>query len=166
MTTVYSTIDHPVLGEIVLVASEAGLSQLTFTGQRHDRPVAGDARRDPQATVLRAATEQLAAYLAAERTSFALPLAPAGTAFQQAVWQALREIPFGASTTYGAIAAALPTPSAARAVGTAVGRNPISIIVPATGCWAAVARSPATPAALTAKRHLLQLEGLLAPTLS
>lgn len=166
MTTVYSTIDHPVLGEIVLVASEAGLSQLTFTGQRHDRPVAGDARRDPQATVLRAATEQLAAYLAAERTSFALPLAPAGTAFQQAVWQALREIPFGASTTYGAIAAALPTPSAARAVGTAVGRNPISIIVPCHRVLGSGGALTGYAGGLDRKRHLLQLEGLLAPTLS
>lgn len=166
MSTVYSTIDHPELGEIVLVAAEAGLMQLTFTGQRHDRPVPSDARRDPHAAVLRAATAQLDAYLGGERTAFDLALAPVGTPFQLAVWQALRAIPFGATTTYGAIAAALPTPSAARAVGTAVGRNPISIVVP---CHRVVGSSGALTGyagGLERKRHLLALEGLLAPTLS
>lgn len=165
MSTVYTTIDHPVLGEIVLVAGDAGLTQLTFTGQRHDRPLPDVARRDPRAAVLREASEQLGAYLRGERTDFELPLAPTGTAFQQAVWSALRQIPFGESRTYGAIAAALPTPSAARAVGTAVGRNPISIIVPCHRVLGAGGALTGYAGGLDRKVHLLELEGRRTPTL-
>ncbi len=160
MTTVYATIDHPELGEIVLVAEAAGLTQLTFTGQRHDRPVPAAARRDPQAAVLRSAAEQLSEYLGDGRTAFDLPLAPAGTPFQLAVWDALRGIPYGRSTTYGAIAAALPTPSAARAVGTAVGRNPISIIVPCHRVLGSGGALTGYAGGLDRKRHLLALEGI------
>lgn len=165
MTTAHSSVVHPALGEIVLVASENGLQQLTFTGQRHDRPVPDGSRHDPEAQVLREATEQLSAYLAGELRAFELPLAPVGTAFQQAVWMALREIPFGASTSYGAIAAALPTPSAARAVGTAVGRNPIGIIVPCHRVLGSSGALTGYAGGLERKRHLLELEGLLTPTL-
>jgi methylated-DNA-[protein]-cysteine S-methyltransferase len=73
---------------------------------------------------------QLDEYFAGERTEFELSLAPAGTPFQRRVWALLREIPFGETTTYGALAARLGRPDAARAVGLANGRNPISIVVP------------------------------------
>lgn len=165
MTTVHASIAHPALGEIVLVAGDDGLEQLTFTGQRHDRPIPAGSRHDPDAQILRNATEQLGAYLAGELRTFELPLAPAGTAFQQSVWMALRDIPFGASTSYGAIAAALPTPSAARAVGTAVGRNPIGIIVPCHRVLGASGALTGYAGGLERKRHLLELEGLLTPTL-
>ncbi len=82
-----------------------------------------------------------------------------------APWSALEQIPFGASTTYGAIAAALPEPSAARAVGTAVGRNPISIVVPCHRVIGAGGALTGYAGGLDRKRHLLELEGLLAPTL-
>lgn len=165
MTTVHTSIAHSILGEIVLVAGDDGLHQLTFTGQRHDRAVPPGARRDPGAQILRQAAEQLDAYLSGELRAFDLPLAPAGTAFQQAVWMALREIPFGASTSYGAIASSLPTPSAARAVGTAVGRNPIGIIVPCHRVLGASGALTGYAGGLERKRHLLELEGLLTPTL-
>ena len=74
--------------------------------------------------------DQLRAYFAGHLTVFNVPLAPQGTAFQKQVWSALREIPLGATTTYGALAAHVGKPSAARAVGAANGKNPISLIVP------------------------------------
>ena len=73
---------------------------------------------------------QLAEYFAGERTEFALELRPAGTDFQRGVWDLLLGIPYGATTTYGALAHALGDPRKVRAVGLANGRNPISIVVP------------------------------------
>ncbi len=73
---------------------------------------------------------RLAAWFAGERTGFDLPLRPRGTPFQRDVWEALREIPYGETRSYGQIAARLRAPSAVRAVGAANGRNPLAIIVP------------------------------------
>ena len=73
---------------------------------------------------------QLVEYFAGERTSFDLPLAPTGSDFQQKVWAALRTIPYGDTWSYGRLAEAIGQPGAARAVGLANGRNPISIVVP------------------------------------
>ena len=91
-------------------------------------------RQDGQAGELlplhQAAAEQLEAYFAGKRTVFALPLRPAGTAFQLSVWQALTEIPYGETRSYGEIAAAVGNSKASRAVGMANNRNPISILIP------------------------------------
>jgi O-6-methylguanine DNA methyltransferase len=84
----------------------------------------------PQARPLRAAAEQLDQYFAGARRRFDLPLDLPGTPFQQRVWQALSEIPFGETLSYGQLAARIGKPGAARAVGLANNRNPISIIVP------------------------------------
>jgi len=81
-------------------------------------------------TVLQQAASQLGEYFAGSRQTFSVPLAPAGTAFQQQVWQYLQQIPYGETRSYGAQATALGKPSAMRAVGAANGRNPIAIIVP------------------------------------
>jgi methylated-DNA-[protein]-cysteine S-methyltransferase len=88
-----------------------------------------DARRDDAAFA--AAREQLGAYFAGELTEFDLLLAPVGTPFQHEVWAALRQIPYGTTTSYGALAVALGRPiGAARAIGACNGRNPIGIVVP------------------------------------
>ena len=79
---------------------------------------------------LPAASAQLTEYFDGGRLSFDLPLAPVGTAFQHSVWDLIAAIPFGETRTYGELATALGRPSGARAVGTATGRNPISIVVP------------------------------------
>ena len=88
-------------------------------------PVAAD-----ELSVFTTAGEQLAEYFAGTRSTFDLPLAPQGTEFQREVWQALTTIPYGATAGYGELAAWINRPTAARAVGAANGRNPISIIVP------------------------------------
>lgn len=80
--------------------------------------------------VLAAAAKQLREYFAGTRTTFAVPLAPEGTAFQRSVWDQLLAIPHGATCSYGDVARAIGSPTASRAVGAANGRNPIAIIVP------------------------------------
>lgn len=124
----FTTTDSP-LDELMVTADDAGLTGvfcLPHTGRAEPQP---HWRRDDAG--LRPVTDQLAAYFAGELQAFDLPLAPQGTPFQQQVWAVLRRIPYGETTTYGAIARELgKPPGASRAVGAANGRNPISILVP------------------------------------
>ncbi len=94
-----------------------------------DGPPPGlDAARDDG--TLAEATAQVEAWMEGERTTLTVPVAPAGTPFQQSVWAALREIPYGETVTYGALAHHLRTPKGARAVGAASGANPIPLLIP------------------------------------
>jgi methylated-DNA-[protein]-cysteine S-methyltransferase len=108
------------LGPIRLVADDSALVALTFgeTEARDDTPV------------LAAARAQLDEYFAGARTEFDLPLRLEGTPWERRVWEALLEIPYGTTTSYGALATRIGAPGSARAVGAANGRNPISIVVP------------------------------------
>jgi methylated-DNA-[protein]-cysteine S-methyltransferase len=125
--TYYSIVPSPV-GELRLEGDGACLSGLFLAGQRYEPPLTPDQQRDD--TRFAAMAEQLAAYFAGRLTSFELPLAPRGTPFQQQVWQALTRIPYGQTTTDGTIPHQLGRPAASRAVGAAVGQNPISIVIP------------------------------------
>jgi methylated-DNA-[protein]-cysteine S-methyltransferase len=123
----YTFIESP-LGDLLTVRDSAGITGLYLpTGKRPKTP-AGWWTRDDAAFA--DARMQLQEYFAGARREFELPLHPSGTAFQERVWLALREIPFGETTSYGKIAAAVGVPDAARAVGLANGQNPISIVVP------------------------------------
>lgn len=148
------------LGAMTLAATPAGLAGAWFDGQaHHPGPLA--AAVDASHPWLQAAAAQLSAYFADGLRRFTLPLDAAGTPFQQAVWRALGAIPAGATTDYGAIAAALGRPQAARAVGAAVGRNPLSIVVP---CHRVLGRDGALTGyagGLPRKRALLALESAL-----
>jgi methylated-DNA-[protein]-cysteine S-methyltransferase len=108
--------------------------------------------------VLAEAVEQLRAYFAGERTSFALPLAMHGHEFERRVWAALREIPYGETASYGEIAERIGAPGAARAVGLANGRNPIAIIVPCHRVIGANGKLTGFGGGLPMKRSLLDLE--------
>ena len=122
-------VDSP-LGGVTLAATDDGLAGLWFDRQRHLPDMRGW-QADDTHPVLLAAAAQLHDYFAGTRDHFELPLDLShGTAFQQAVWQALLAIPRGGTTTYGALARQLGRPAAVRAVGAAVGRNPISVAVP------------------------------------
>ena len=156
----HRVIDSP-LGPITLVLEPDGrLSGLYLEGQRY-RPVASDfgARDDRVAGDVVA---QLDEYFAGSRTRFDLGLAPHGTAFQRRVWQGLTAIPCGSTTTYGALAASLGMGAGCgRAVGAAVGRNPISIVVP---CHRVVGRDGSLTGysgGLDRKRWLLRHEGAI-----
>ncbi len=127
--------DSPV-GPLRIAASAEGLTAIYMSSQRHvsdDLPPhwlpAGGADA-AQTAVLDAARSQLDAYFAGRLTSFDLPLAPVGTAFQLAVWRGLSAIGYGETISYGELARRIGAPKAMRAVGLANGRNPISIVVP------------------------------------
>ena len=104
------------------------------------------------------AARQIDEYLAGERTDFDLPLAPAGTPFELAVWERLRAIPCGDTVTYGELAAELGRPGAARAVGRANGRNPLWIIVPCHRVIGANGSLTGYAGGVDVKRALLELE--------
>lgn len=121
-------------GPVWLAATAQGLAGLWFDGQKHFPPaLLGQSAwaPAPQHPTLQQAAAQLQQYLQGQRRGFDLPLdLSAGTAFQQAVWQALLALPCGHTTTYAALSQSLGRPSAVRAVAAAVGRNPISVVVP------------------------------------
>jgi methylated-DNA-[protein]-cysteine S-methyltransferase len=108
--------------------------------------------------VLDEASRQLAAWFAGERTQFNLPLRPRGTPFQLAVWEALREIPYGETRSYAQIAAALGAPQAVRAVGAANGANPVAIVVPCHRVIGASGKLVGYGGGLELKKSLLDLE--------
>lgn len=155
------------LGPVRLAASPAGLAGVWFEGQRH-APVAllaGSAAWAQAASdhpVLAAAARQLQQYLQGERTDFELPLdLSGGTAFQQDVWRALLAVGRGATTTYGALGRQLGRPLAVRAVGAAVGRNPLSVVVPCHRVLGADGSLTGYAGGLDRKKVLLALENAL-----
>lgn len=159
-STVQCRTDSP-LGPVVLAASDAGLAGLWFIGQRH-QPEIGQWPERPQNTILQNACAQLSEYLAGRRQAFDLPLdLRSGTAFQQAVWRALLQIPFGQTTSYGALSATIGKASAVRAVGGAIGRNPLSVVVPCHRVIGAGGSLTGYAGGLERKTALLQLEAAL-----
>jgi methylated-DNA-[protein]-cysteine S-methyltransferase len=121
--------DSP-LGPLTLVASDGALAGLYMNGRAPEAVETAAPAEGADAAVLAEAARQLDEYFAGQRQSFDLPLAMAGTAFQRLVWDALRGIGYGETVSYGEIADQIGRPTAARAVGMANGRNPVSIIVP------------------------------------
>jgi methylated-DNA-[protein]-cysteine S-methyltransferase len=146
------------LGTITLAATPKGLAGVWFVGQRHS-PQGPIGRRDDRHPELLRAQQQLQEYLAGTRREFSLQLdLESGTPFQQSVWRALLQIPIGATRSYAAIGAQLGKPAAARAVGAAVGRNPISIVVPCHRVVGANGALTGYAGGLDRKAHLLALE--------
>ncbi len=120
------TISSP-LGNILLSADEVGLTGLWFDGGRYYAETLPEEHVERETPILMDTKRWLDVYFTGREPDFTPPLHPAGSPFRQAVWQLLLEIPYGQTTTYGAL---LGDGASARAVGGAVGRNPISIIVP------------------------------------
>lgn len=159
---VQTTVPTP-LGDMRLAASPAGLTGAWFvTRQRHLPPDDHIARWPlaPEHPLLLLASEQLTAYFRSERQAFDLPLdLSGGTPFQQAVWQALLRIASGQTMSYGDLAHRIDRPAAVRAVGTAIGRNPLSIIVPCHRVVGANGALTGYAGGLDRKAALLRLEG-------
>ncbi|MDN6180953.1 MAG: methylated-DNA--[protein]-cysteine S-methyltransferase [Halomonas subglaciescola] len=141
--------DSP-LGRLTLCASDDGLTSIEFS-----RGLLGTRRKHP---LLERCKTQLAEYFAGARSVFDLPLAPAGTPFQQSVWGALGDIPYGETRSYGNIAEALGKPTASRAVGMANGKNPLAIIVPCHRVVGANGRLTGYSGGLNRKEWLLAHE--------
>ena len=162
MTTFDSSIQHntftSTLGNITVAATDRGLAGVWFAGQRH-LPDMARWQQNAGHPVLQQAQQQLREYFAGQRSSFDLPLdMQSGTAFQQSVWQALLAIPIGATTSYASISARVGKPKAVRAVGAAVGRNPLSIIVPCHRVMGSNGSLTGYAGGLDRKAALLKLE--------
>ena len=126
--TAQCTVVSP-LGAVLLARTAKGLAGAWFEGQKHHPGVLAAPER-PDDPLLKSAAAQLQRYFAGKATGFDLPLDLLGTPFQQSVWHALLAIPTGSTRSYGDIAKNVAAASAVRAVGGAVGRNPVSVIVP------------------------------------
>ncbi|PZS20405.1 MAG: cysteine methyltransferase [Pseudonocardiales bacterium] len=151
----YAHLDSP-LGALLVLRDNVGLTGLYLPTGRHPVTVAPGWLRDDAA--FDDVRTQLAEYFAGRRRAFDLALHPSGTAFQQRVWAALLDIPYGETTSYGKTAAAIGVPSAARAVGLANGRNPIPVIVPCHRVIGANGSLTGYGGGLDAKRWLLAHE--------
>ncbi len=125
----YEYVDTP-FDRLLLVGSRRGLTGLYVATHEACPPVADGWAHDEDGDELRGARQQLDEYFDDQRTAFDLPLEPRGTGFQMAVWREIAAIPYGETVSYGELAERVGRPGAARAVGAATGRNPISIIIP------------------------------------
>jgi len=139
-------------GPVGIAATDEAVTDIFFG----DRPRAG--MHEGPTPLLRRAAAELEEYFAGRRRSFTVPLAPAGTPFQQRVWEALRTIPCGETRSYGAIAAQIGQPAAARAVGMANHRNPIAIMIPCHRVIGSDGSLTGYASGTEIKRRLLELE--------
>jgi methylated-DNA-[protein]-cysteine S-methyltransferase len=149
------------LGPMVVAATARGVAGIWFEGQKH-MPNNSAWPQQPNHPVLLQATAQLDEYFKGTRSTFDLPLdLQGGTAFQQSVWQALLSIPRGGTTSYGLLSQRIGRPAAMRAVGAAVGRNPVSVVVPCHRVVGADGSLTGYAGGLERKTALLQLEGAI-----
>ena len=152
--------DSP-LGPMIVAATARGLAGVWFAGQRHLPDHTGWPQA-PDHPVLVEATAQLADYFAGRRTTFDMPLdLQGGTPFQQSVWRALLAIPRGRTVSYGHLSRDVGRPAAVRAVGAAVGRNPLSVVVPCHRVLGSDGSLTGYAGGLDRKTALLTLEGAL-----
>lgn len=152
-----------VLGRVYATASGTALTGLYFEGGRHAPAIDPAWREDAAHPVLVACAAQLREYLDGARRAFELPLAPAGTAFQQAVWREIARVPYGETVTYAELARRAGCGGAARAAGAATGRNPLSIVVPCHRVVGSKGALTGYAGGLERKAWLLDLERRLAP---
>lgn len=154
----YAAIMNTAMGSLLIKASASAITQIRFL---HDN--------DPVPELLgNQLTEQciteLAEYFSGQRNQFSVPVAPQGTDFQSRVWQALRDIPYGKTCSYGELARQIGKPKAARAIGMANNRNPIPIIIPCHRVVGQNGKLTGYSGGLDNKDFLLKLE--TAPSLS
>jgi methylated-DNA-[protein]-cysteine S-methyltransferase len=156
MTATHTTIDSPI-EELTLVARDGVLSGIYFPGHWHMPPPEVFGTRSERGFEL--AEAQLAEYFAGERTEFELEATVGGDEFQRRVWGLIDRIPYGQTTSYGEMARELGDPALTREVGGAVGRNPLSIVVPCHRVVGKEGQLTGYAGGLERKRFLLGLEG-------
>lgn len=155
----YATIDSPI-GRLLLHTDGISLTGLYMDVASRPPRKMSDWQEDATAGPLPQAIQQLEEYFAGSRRAFDLPLRVHGTEFQQRVWRALTEIPYGTTWSYGELARRIGNPNASRAVGLANGRNPISILVPCHRVIGADGSLTGYGGGLPRKQWLLAHEGL------
>ena len=151
------TLDSPV-GSLTLIGSDRGLRAVLWPVERDGRVTFDEEIEPGDHPILTTAANQIAEYLDGERSLFDLPLDLVGSDFQIEVWNALCTIPHGQTRSYGELADALGRPGAARAVGAATGRNPVSIVVPCHRLVGSSGQLTGFAGGLDAKRWLLRHE--------
>jgi methylated-DNA-[protein]-cysteine S-methyltransferase len=156
MSATHITIDSPI-GKLTLVARDDVLSGIYFPGHWHMPAPEVFGTRSEHGFEL--AQQQLGEYFSGERTEFDLPTTIDGEEFQRRVWELIERIPYGETTTYGEMARELGDPALAREVGAAVGRNPLSIVVPCHRVVGKDGKLTGYAGGLERKRFLLELEG-------
>lgn len=149
-------IESPI-GTLTVAGTENQLHRLEFPNNRRKVEIHPSWKRN--SAPFSALRDQLEAYFAGELERFDLQLHPSGTNFQKSVWKALQDIPFGATTSYGALAAEIGRPKASRAVGAANGANPIPIIIPCHRVIGADRSLTGFGGGVDIKAFLLKLEG-------
>ncbi|HPJ03182.1 MAG TPA: methylated-DNA--[protein]-cysteine S-methyltransferase [Candidatus Limiplasma sp.] len=145
------TIQTP-LGAMTLVEGNGALTELRL------KAFANDGEQEQETPLLNQAAQELHDYFSRRRKTFSVPLAPEGTAFQQTVWSALRDIPYGHTLSYGGVAKAIGKPNASRAVGMANNRNPLPIFIPCHRVIGADGKMVGYGGGLDVKDYLLKLE--------
>jgi methylated-DNA-[protein]-cysteine S-methyltransferase len=154
---VYKRVSTPV-GTLTLAATDEGLAAILWERDRPRRVPLNLVEEDDSHPVLVEAERQLGEYFDGRRTQFDLRLDPSGTPFQREVWRALMTIPFGETRSYAQIAKQIGHPGAARAVGAANGRNPLSIVAPCHRVIGSTGALTGFAGGLDVKAHLLGLE--------
>lgn len=155
MTTYYHYLASPI-GDLLLAGENGALSLLGFPSGSMARRHEASWKKD--AAPFKEVSFQLERYFAGELRDFDLELAPVGTVFQQQVWSALQEIPYGETWSYGQLAAHIGRPKASRAVGAANGVNPIPVIIPCHRVIGANGKLTGFGGGLDTKQQLLGLE--------
>jgi methylated-DNA-[protein]-cysteine S-methyltransferase len=154
-TTLYTTLESPI-GDLLLTRDGHALSRLSMQDGRH--PVSIDPRWDRHDESFEDVRRQMDEYFDGERRTFDVPVQMAGNSFEQRVWNALLELPYGETVSYGELAATIGRPGAARAVGLANGRNPVAVIVPCHRVIGADGSLTGYGGGLARKQFLLDLE--------
>jgi len=146
------------VGEITLVADNVSLRAIYWLNQKPDRVKFPDLENNDSNHVLKSAVKQLKTYFSGTRREFDIPLRPVGTVFQEEVWLALRSISYGETVSYSDIAKQIGRPKAVRAVGAAIGKNPLSIMIPCHRVIGANGKLIGFAGGLSTKEFLLNLE--------
>lgn len=158
MTSIrYALLDGS-LGTLLLRAQDETLTGLFFPDQAHVPAIAADWTRDDGAEIFAQTLREVNEFAEGRREEFTVSTRATGTPFQMRVWQALAGIPFGETASYGEIARRIGSPSSVRAVGAAVGRNPLTIIVPCHRVIGSTGSLTGYAGGLDRKRRLLALE--------
>lgn len=150
-------IDSPV-GKLKLIANDRALVSVLWENDSPDRVKISSGLANENHSILKQAESELNKFFSKDLKSFSVPLEPIGTNFQLEVWSALQRIPFGETYTYGELAKMIGRPKAARALGSANGKNPLSIVIPCHRVIGASGKLTGFAGGLSVKSFLLDLE--------
>lgn len=157
MTHYYTVMKSPV-GDITLIADDVSLREIYWPNQKPDLAKFPDLEKKESDPLLKSAVKQLRGYFSGKIKEFDIPLETAGTEFQKDVWEALKSIGYGERVSYGDIARRIGRPKAVRAVGAAIGKNPLSIIIPCHRVIGSNGKLTGFAGGLSTKEFLLNLE--------